>query len=57
MLAMLEAIQQPLGIPAGDPEVAALKQATEPEKLVEEIRRHVEEDGPDEGPPGTPEGD
>jgi uncharacterized membrane protein len=55
MLAMLEAIQERLGISAGDPEVAALKQATEPEKLAEEIRRHVDEDGAGEGPPGTPE--
>jgi uncharacterized membrane protein len=55
MLAMLEAIQERLGISAGDPEVAALKQATEPEKLVEEIRRHVEEDDAGEGPPATPE--
>jgi uncharacterized membrane protein len=55
MLAMLEAIQERLGISAGDPEVAALKQATEPEKLAEEIRRHVEEDGVDVGQPGTPE--
>jgi uncharacterized membrane protein len=37
MLAMLEAIQQHLGIGGHDPEVAALKQATEPEKLMERI--------------------
>jgi uncharacterized membrane protein len=56
MLAMLEAIQHRLGIPAGDPEVAALKQATELEKLVEEIERHVEEPGAEAGPSETPEG-
>jgi hypothetical protein len=44
-----------LGISAGDPEVAALKQATEPGKLAEEIRRHVEEDDADETPPGAAE--
>jgi uncharacterized membrane protein len=37
MLAMLEAIQQHLGMGGHDPEVAALKQATEPEKLMEQI--------------------
>jgi len=37
MLAMLDAIQQHLGIGGHDPEVAALKQATEPEKLMEQI--------------------
>src|SRR5262249_15034674 len=56
MLAMLEAIHHRLGIPAGDPEVAALKQATEPEKLLEEIERHVEEPGAAAGPSETPEG-
>jgi uncharacterized membrane protein len=54
MLAMLEAIQDRLGISAGDPEVAALKQATEPGKLAEEIRRHVEDDDAEAGPAGTP---
>jgi uncharacterized membrane protein len=52
MLHMLEAIQRRLGISADDPEVAALKQATEPEKLVEEIQRHVEENGGEEDPVG-----
>jgi uncharacterized membrane protein len=55
MLHMLEAIQRRLGISADDPEVAALKQATEPEKLVEEIQRHVEENSTGEDTRGTPE--
>jgi uncharacterized membrane protein len=37
ILAMLEAIQEHLGMGGHDPEVAALKQATEPEKLMEQI--------------------
>lgn len=37
MLAMLEAIQQHLGLGGHDPEVVALKRATEPEKLMEQI--------------------
>jgi hypothetical protein len=42
MLAMLERIQQHLGIGQHDPEVAALRKATEPERLVEQIEQHVE---------------
>ena len=42
VLSMLESIQKHLGIDRDDPEVAALQQATEPERLVEQIEQHVE---------------
>jgi uncharacterized membrane protein len=42
ILRMLEAIQERLGIGDNDPEVQALKQAVEPEKLMEQIAVQVE---------------
>jgi uncharacterized membrane protein len=42
ILEMLEAIQRHLGIGGHDPEVMALKQATEPEQLMVQIEQHVE---------------
>lgn len=42
MLAMLEAIQQRLGIRDGDPEVSVLEKATRPDKLVEQIEEIIE---------------
>jgi uncharacterized membrane protein len=42
ILSMLDAIQHHLGIGKHDPEVAALKEATEPERLVEQIQQQVE---------------
>jgi uncharacterized membrane protein len=42
ILALLEAIQQRLGVGEPDPEVAALKQATEPEQLMAQIESQVE---------------
>ena len=42
MLAMLESIQQRLGIEDVDPELQTLEEATEPEKLVEQIDNVVE---------------
>jgi uncharacterized membrane protein len=41
ILAMLDNIQQHLGIAAHDPVVQAMKEATEPERLVEQIEEHV----------------
>ena len=42
MLAMLEQIQQRLGLTDHDPEVAALKQAVKPEQLMEQLEQQVE---------------
>ena len=42
MLTMLEGIQQQLGLPSHDPEVAALKQAVKPEELMEHLEQEVE---------------
>ena len=45
MLQVLEAIHEQLGIEEKEEqEVAALTQATEPGKVLEEIRRHVEKE-------------
>jgi uncharacterized membrane protein len=43
MLVMLERIEKRLGIREQDPEVAALEQATEPDKVVAAIKEYVEE--------------
>jgi uncharacterized membrane protein len=45
MLAMLERIEKRLGINEEDPAVAALEAATEPQKLIDEIKNYVEETG------------
>lgn len=42
MLHMLEEIQRHLGIDHGDPEIEALKETTQPEHLVEQIKDHIE---------------
>jgi uncharacterized membrane protein len=45
MLAMLEAIQQHLGITGSDPEVSVLEEATQPERLVQQIETVIEQEG------------
>ena len=55
IIEMLEAIHKRLGIWDGDPEVAALEEATRPEKVIQEIHRYVEETSAEESPLGTPE--
>jgi uncharacterized membrane protein len=56
ILKMLEALQERLGIGDHDPHVQALKQAVEPEKLMEQIEVQVEhlEQNPNPAP-GTPD--
>lgn len=44
ILSMLEAIQKKLGVPDGDPEVAILEKATQPERLVEQIAKVIEKE-------------
>ena len=41
-LRMLAAIQKHLGVPDGDPEVSVLEEATQPERLMEQIEQAVE---------------
>jgi uncharacterized membrane protein len=55
MLRMLERIEKRLGIEEEDPTVAALKETTKPEKMVEQIKTYVEETSAEEGPLGVPE--
>ena len=53
MLAMLEAIIKHLNIPDGDPEVAVLEEATQPDRLVQQIEETIErEDHPNRNPNG-----
>jgi uncharacterized membrane protein len=53
MLAVLDEIRDHLGIRRHDPEMAGLKEATEPERLLEQIETHVErlEEAPNPSPP------
>ena len=44
MLMMLESIMHHLKVPDGDPEVAILEGATEPERLVEQIEKYIEKE-------------
>jgi hypothetical protein len=55
MLEMLASIQEHLGIGAPDAEVAALQQATEPERLMEQLEQHgpVPATGPAMHTPGA----
>jgi uncharacterized membrane protein len=53
MLEMLHSIQRRLGIEDKDPVVQALKEATRPEKVAEEIRRHVEGSEAADGSPAA----
>ena len=53
MLAVLDEIRNHLGIRRPDPEIAELKEATRPERLLEQIETHVErlEEAPNPSPP------
>ena len=57
MLAMLESIVKHLDIPDGDPEVGILENATQPDRLVQQIEETIEqEDHPGRKPNGrTPQ--
>ena len=47
MLSMLEAIQKRLGIADGDPEVSLLEESTQPEQLVRQIDKVIDQEAAD----------